>query len=232
MITPDRMRPGIPYGVQSGDVSGDRAVIWSRTDRPARLIVEYATTDTFTNARRVTGPAALPESDFTARVDLSRLPAGQEMFYRVTFQDLANPKVLSAPVGGRFRTPPTGRRTITFAWAGDEAGQGWGTNTTWGGMKLYEVMRQASPDFFIHSGDQGRARPQPRRAQGYLRSLGQRGKRRPVRPRARAGQSALAHQERPDHQRGVGDGATEVMTVSLHDLKGGALFRVSLNPEA
>jgi alkaline phosphatase D len=43
---------------------------------------------------------------------------------------------------------------VTFAFSGDEAGQGWGINPEWGGMKLYEVMRRASPDFFIHSGDQ------------------------------------------------------------------------------
>jgi alkaline phosphatase D len=72
----------------------------------------------------------------------------------VIFQDLADPKILSAPAIGRFRTPPAGRRTITFVWSADEAGQGWGINTAWGGMRLYEVMRRASPDFFIHSGDQ------------------------------------------------------------------------------
>jgi alkaline phosphatase D len=148
------MRPGAPSGVQSGDVSADRAVIWSRTDRPARLIVEYATTTSFKNLQRAMGPAALPESDFSARVDLAGLPPGQDIFYRAIFQDLADPKILSAPALGRFRTPPAGRRTITFVWSGDEAGQGWGINTAWGGMRLYEVMRRASPDFFIHSGDQ------------------------------------------------------------------------------
>ena len=55
---------------------------------------------------------------------------------------------------GRFGTAPAGRRTVTFAFSGDEAGQGWGINTAWGGMKMYETMRRASPDFFIHSGDQ------------------------------------------------------------------------------
>ena len=154
VVTSERMRPALPYGVQSGDVTGDRAIVWSKTDRPARLLVEYATNDAFRNARRITGPAALAETDFTGRVDLSGLPAGQDIFYRVTFQDLANPRVVSAPLSGHFRTPAPAGRTITFAWSGDEAGQGWGINPTWGGMKMYEVMRQAKPDFFIHSGDQ------------------------------------------------------------------------------
>jgi alkaline phosphatase D len=153
-ITSERQRPATPYGVQSGDVTGDRAIVWSKTDRPARLVVEYATDDAFRNPRRLRGPAALAESDFTARVDLTGLPSGQEIFYRVTFEDLADGKLVSAPVSGRFRTAPAGRRTITFAWSGDEAGQGWGINPAWGGMKMYEVMRRTSPDFFIHSGDQ------------------------------------------------------------------------------
>jgi len=31
----------MPYDVQSGNVAADRAVVWSRTDRPARMIVEW-----------------------------------------------------------------------------------------------------------------------------------------------------------------------------------------------
>src|SRR5207247_35477 len=154
VVTPDRMRLGMPYGVQSGDVTGERAIVWSRTDRPARFMVEWATNDALRAARGGVGPAALAERDFTARVDLTGLPAGQQIIYRAVFQDLANPKVTSEPTTGRFRTPPAARRTVTFAFSGDEAGQGWGINPEWGGMKMYEVMRRTDPDFFIHSGDQ------------------------------------------------------------------------------
>src|SRR5262245_32634800 len=84
----ERARPAVPHGVQSGDVGQHSAVVWSATDRPARMIVEYATTEAFTNAGRVVGPAALPETGHAAQVVLSDLPAGQEIFYRVTFQDL------------------------------------------------------------------------------------------------------------------------------------------------
>ena len=138
VITSDRMRPGTPSGVQSGDVSADRAVIWSRTDRPARLIVEYATTASFANLQRVMGPAALPESDFSARVDLAGLPPGQDIFYRVIFQDLADPKILSAPALGRFRTPPAGRRTITFVWSGGRGRPGLGHQSRLG---RHEALR-------------------------------------------------------------------------------------------
>ena len=153
LITPEATRPTIPYGVASGDVTDHSAIIWSRTDRPGRMFVEYATTESFKNPRRVQGPAALALDDFTARVDLTGLPPGQEIFYRVTFQDLSAPKVLSTPAVGHFRTAPAERRDLTLAWGGDTAGQGWGINPEWGGMKIYEQMRRVEPAFFIHSGD-------------------------------------------------------------------------------
>jgi len=154
VLTQDNQRPQVPCGVMSGDPSNARAVIWSKTDRPARMIVEYATSEDFRNPRRVAGPAALANSDYTARLDLGDLPAGADLFYRVTFQDLADAKTLSAPATGRLRIPGTAGRTITFAYSGDEAGQGWGINPEWGGYRVYEAMRRHSPDFFIHSGDQ------------------------------------------------------------------------------
>ena len=42
---------------------------------------------------------------------------------------------------------------MRFAWSGDTAGQGWGINEAWGGMKIYEAIRKTNPDFFLHSGD-------------------------------------------------------------------------------
>lgn len=47
IITSDKLRPTIPYGVASGDITNNRAVVWSRCDRRARMIVEYAATESF-----------------------------------------------------------------------------------------------------------------------------------------------------------------------------------------
>jgi alkaline phosphatase D len=148
-------RPAVTDGVASGDVRGRSAVVWARTDRPARMVVEWATTDSFQNARRVVGPAALPESDFTAKAVLTGLPAGQRVVYRVRFQDLGSPKVFSHPAGGSFATAPApdDRRDVVFAWAGDTAGQGYGIDPSRGGMLTFESIRRARPDFFINSGD-------------------------------------------------------------------------------
>ncbi len=153
IITSDQMRPAIPYGIASGDVSNGNIVIWSRSDRPAKMIVEYSTSESFRNVQRVLGPTALNNSDFIARLNLNNLPPDQQIFYRVIFQDLNYQNTYSAPVNGTFRTPPMHGRDIFFVWGGDTAGQGWGINPDFGGMKIYETMRQLKPDFFIHSGD-------------------------------------------------------------------------------
>ncbi len=150
----DTDRPSMPQGVASGDAGGGRAIVWSRADRASRMFVEYATTERFDNVRRVPGPAALESSDFTARVALTGLPAGQRIFYRVLFQDLSDLRRWSLPAQGSFTTPPAQpTRDVTFAWSADTVGQGWGINPEWGGLRMYETMRAAEPDLFIHVGD-------------------------------------------------------------------------------
>jgi alkaline phosphatase D len=148
-------RPALAQGVASGDVTDGRAIIWSRCDRAARMFVEYSTTERFTSPRRVPGPAALETSDFTARTVLTDLPAGQRIFYRVLFQDLNDIRSWSDPVTGAFNTPAAAGspRDLTLAWSADTAGQGWGINPDFGGYRLYETMRRAQPDVFIHCGD-------------------------------------------------------------------------------
>lgn len=153
VITSERMRPQATSGLQIGDVSGDRALVWSRADRPARMMVERSFHADFRDAVRLRGPLALEATDYTARLDLTGLPAEREVFVRVAFEDLSSGKALSEPVSGRFRTPPSSRRDVTFAWSGDTAGQGWGINREWGGMKCYETVRRDQPDFFVHCGD-------------------------------------------------------------------------------
>ncbi len=153
-------RPLITHGVQSGDVTafrggqpGQHAVIWSRADRPSRMHVEWSTTESFADSHHVRGPAALPETDYTAKVDLHGLPAGQHVFYRVQFEDLSDVTVSSEPVVGSLRTAPGEKRDISFVWTGDTCGQGWGINLDWGGMRGYATMLANDPAFLIHNGD-------------------------------------------------------------------------------
>lgn len=153
IITLDSARPQLAQGIQFGDVRGHRAMIWSRSDRPSRMWAEYDFDPDFSHPTRVRGSYALDTTDYTARLDITGLPAGRDVFVRVQFQDLSNERVMSEAVTGHFRTAPEEARDIRFLWSGDTAGQGWGINPEFGGMKIYESMRQTQPDFFIHSGD-------------------------------------------------------------------------------
>src|ERR1700676_1652592 len=149
-FAPDR--PQITHGVQSGDVAVDSGMVWARADRPSRLLVEVATTDSFRDIRSGVFVDALPESDFTAKALIDDLPPGQDVFYRLSFQDLST-AVFGEPQVGRFRTPPNDRRSISFLWSGDTMGQGWGIDLARGGMRSYAAMLRNRPDFFIHCGD-------------------------------------------------------------------------------
>lgn len=143
-------RIGVPRGVSAGDVSGDRAVIWSQSDRPARMLVEWDADPRFRSPHRVVGPAVTAASALTGVVELSGLPPGQTISYRVRFEDGRD---ASAPVLGRFATPPAAGASWRFAWSGDTCGQGFGRNPDFGGLRIYQAIRAAQPDFFLNSGD-------------------------------------------------------------------------------
>ncbi|MEG9527311.1 MAG: PhoD-like phosphatase N-terminal domain-containing protein, partial [Hyphomicrobiales bacterium] len=56
-------RPLLTHGLQSGDVGIDSAVVWARSDRPARAVIEWATTESFSDIRGGVFADALPETD-------------------------------------------------------------------------------------------------------------------------------------------------------------------------
>lgn len=145
--------PKLTHGIQFGDVIADKAIVWGRVDRPARMIVEYSFTPDFKNSITIRGALALKNTDYTTRMDLTGLPAGQDIFVRVMFQDLRHHQTLSKASLGHFRTAPDDTKSIRFLWSGDTCGQGWGINPDVGGMRIYETMRVTKPDFFIHCGD-------------------------------------------------------------------------------
>jgi alkaline phosphatase D len=146
-------RPAIASGIQSGDVSAGSAVIWARADRAARMQVEYSTVESFASILGSCSVDALPESDFTSKVLLDGLPAGQDIFYRVRFENRDESGIDGETRVGHFRTAPAERSSVSFVWSGDTAGQGWGIDPARGGMRTYRTMRDNRPDFFIHSGD-------------------------------------------------------------------------------
>ncbi|MBY0489964.1 MAG: alkaline phosphatase D family protein [Gemmatimonadaceae bacterium] len=154
IITAERLRPLLPSGVQVGDVLSTRAMLWSRADRPARLHIEWDTTDAFRHVRRLVTAPVRAVDDHIAHVDLAGLPPGQTIHYRVRFESDDSPGAFSEPLAGSFRTAPVrADRPLRVAFSGDMVGQGWGIDDARGGIRMYEALRRAEPDVFIHSGD-------------------------------------------------------------------------------
>src|ERR1043165_3694241 len=71
-------RPELRWGVQSGEVTSTSGLVWGRSARPARMIVECV-------GRRSLGPTVSADTDFTAKLPLVGLPPRTRIPYRVAF---------------------------------------------------------------------------------------------------------------------------------------------------
>ncbi|WP_130291841.1 alkaline phosphatase D family protein [Pseudonocardia sediminis] len=148
LLRPDR--PSLTHGVQSGDVLPGSGLVWTRADRPSRMVVEVADNPEFRRARRLRGPVLTPATDLTGRL---RVPAtSREVHYRVVAESLDG-RGASEPVTGMFRSTPGPRDGARIQWSGDVVGQGWGINPDVGGMRIFSAMADRDPDLFLHSGD-------------------------------------------------------------------------------
>jgi len=147
-------QPQITHGVQSGDPQAATgtaaALVWARCDEPARMLVEWDTTDRFDRPHRVTGSVVTPERDGCGVVELAGLPVGQTIAYRVRFEREAA-RGRSGWAAGRLRTPRSDR--VRIAWTGDTCGQGFGRNAEWGGLRGFDAIRRVDADVFVNSGD-------------------------------------------------------------------------------
>ncbi|MFE3459582.1 alkaline phosphatase D family protein [Nocardiopsis aegyptia] len=151
VLAQGRNRPVLTHGIQLGDPRADGAVVWTRADRPARMVVEVATRPDFRDARTVRGPQLTPASDGTGRVRVTGLDAGREVYLRVHAE---SGRYSSEVLEGGFRTAGgADDDTIRFVFSGDVAGQGWGINPDIGGMPIFAAMADRDPDFFLHLGD-------------------------------------------------------------------------------
>ncbi|MEC3979081.1 alkaline phosphatase D family protein [Amycolatopsis sp. H20-H5] len=146
-----RDRPVLTHGVQSGDVTTSSGIVWTRADRPSRLIVEVSRDESFRHARRLCGPVLGPDTGGTGKLRVPGLPPGSDIHYRVTAEALDG-RGHSEPLTGCFATAPLGRGDVRLVWSGDVVGQNWGINPEHG-MTIFSVMADRRPDVFLHSGD-------------------------------------------------------------------------------
>jgi alkaline phosphatase D len=113
-------RPRVTHGVASGDVEASSAVIWSRCDQAARMVVEWSEDEAFLARKRRVGPVTGPEADHTAKLLVRDLPPGRRIFYRVCFEDrqgVAGDWEVGSLVTAETITGPG--LEVHFVWSGD-----------------------------------------------------------------------------------------------------------------
>ena len=140
----------ITHGVASGDVSAESAIVWSRANQAALMVVEYATDEAMSDAQMVMAQATA-KTDYTAQVTLEGLTAGTQYFYEVWFMTAAEE---TETVAGTFTTAPAADAgtPVSFVLLGDIAGQQYCRHAEHG-YKMFSQMVALEPDFAVGNGD-------------------------------------------------------------------------------
>ena len=150
-FAPDRAQ--ITHGVQSGDVSVDSGVVWARADRPSRMLVEVATTDSFRDISSAVFVDALPEADFTAKALHRKPAAGSGYLLSRQFPGFVLGRFRRGADAGisarrRLQSVPSRSCGRAIRWARVGA-----STRRAAACALTPPCARTEPDFFIHCGD-------------------------------------------------------------------------------
>jgi alkaline phosphatase D len=135
---------GFSLGVAAGDVTDSSAVLWTRSDEPADLVLQVAADEGFADVVASMPVTAGAETDYTVKVEVGDLAASTLFFYR--FVDVDDPERRSRV--GRFSTLPAmeSAASFRFAFSGD-------SDAAYSPWRLMEYARSEEPDFFLWFGD-------------------------------------------------------------------------------
>lgn len=153
--------------IQSGEVSASSININARCNSE-----EDSTVTLYINDAMSTSGETTSEEDFTITFEVDGLESNTEYSYVVTCDPLAAAVAKSAAdatyvsMDGSFKTAPGAddEVAVSFVWAADLAGQGWGRNpdfevvniagkTVKGGYIVFDTMESLDPDFALFQGD-------------------------------------------------------------------------------
>jgi alkaline phosphatase D len=139
-----------PQGVASGDVTQNRAILWTRVNTAADPVtVQVSTSFDFSTIAFTTNVAATSTTDFTVKVDASGLLANHKYYFRFTHDGFNSPV-------GTFKTPP---RAITstgvkFTFTADSDGtHSLDRPASWGNFEVLDPERLENGAFWVYLGD-------------------------------------------------------------------------------
>eukprot|EP00485_Elphidium_margaritaceum_P023460 CAMPEP_0202711300 /NCGR_PEP_ID=MMETSP1385-20130828/23131_1 /ASSEMBLY_ACC=CAM_ASM_000861 /TAXON_ID=933848 /ORGANISM="Elphidium margaritaceum" /LENGTH=547 /DNA_ID=CAMNT_0049371009 /DNA_START=1177 /DNA_END=2820 /DNA_ORIENTATION=+ len=146
--------------IQSGEISEFAANVMARCNDDVSSAAKLFVNDEFAQELAINS-----STDYTATFKLEDLESNSIYRYMVECKD-ANAGVSTTSVEGMFRTAPAADDTValSFVWAADLAGQGYGRNpyfelttvagkTVQGGYIVFDTMEALEPDFALFQGD-------------------------------------------------------------------------------
>jgi alkaline phosphatase D len=151
--------------VQSGEVTASSAIVMARCNGEEDSIVTVSykirgSTNTTTRSRQT-----YEANDYTVKLTLTGLVSNTVYDYSVTCRANIDGDITTSRAAS-FKTVPaaTDEVELSFVWAADLAGQGWGRNPNLnittvggklvkGGYLVFEVMSDLNPDFALFQGD-------------------------------------------------------------------------------
>jgi alkaline phosphatase D len=147
----------LTHGVAVGDVRDRSALVWFRTDGPARARVEWESEDGASQAGASPVVTTSIERDWTASVALRGLEPGTRYRYRVRTGlsgDGAMEREAGVAGSGRFVTAasPDRSASLSFIWSGDLGGQQRCRHAQTG-YEIFDRMAKVEPAFMLFLGD-------------------------------------------------------------------------------
>ena len=135
-------------GLASGDVTSSSAILWTRVEQAADLIVEVSSDVSFETVTFTQAVSATAENDFTAHVTASSLEADQVYFYRWHLYS-------DTSTIGTFQTAPLSSVSadVRFAFSGDSDGSKVGGVPFFNYFETLGSARLDGLDFFVYLGD-------------------------------------------------------------------------------
>jgi phosphodiesterase/alkaline phosphatase D-like protein len=141
---------GFTNGVTAGEVTDSSAIIWAQTTKPGKVTASVRTSS---QAIAIDGLKATNGTDDTVQTKVKKLKPGKRYSYRFC---LAKSKK-SCSDKGTFRTAPkpSQKKTIHFAYSGDETGVAAAGQSKpfWGQFKAFKSMAAENNNFNIDFGD-------------------------------------------------------------------------------